>query len=100
MTTPASGAIAFSHVNAEVAAAAGTPRDMAWVQANTKVAAKNLNGIRSMAWFQLNGTPTVKNCTNCSNCAGAQCRDARAWLQANCNCNCTGNCQCNCDCRC
>lgn len=106
MTLP-TGTISMSNINTEVGAAAGATRDMAWVRANTKIAANNLGAVRGFAWFQLNGPltnpyPRTSNCSNCncSNCVGAQCRDARAWLQANCNCNCTGNCNCQCNCLC
>lgn len=100
MTLPASPSpISMSNINTEVGAAANTPRDMAWVSANSKIAAKNLGAVRGFAWFQWTGNKTSTNCTNCSRCACTG-GDARAWLQANCNCNCTGNCQCNCNCRC
>lgn len=102
MPIPSTGPVGMSDVNSTIGVASTTYCDMSWIEDNTKIAATDLNAIRSFNWFQLNGSPVVKNCTNCSNCVGAQCRDAKAWLQANCNCNCTGNCNtnCNCNCRC
>ena len=87
--------ISMSDINTEVGAATGTTRDMAWVSANSKIAAKNLGAVRGFAWFQWKGNKTSSNCTNCSRCACTG-GDTRAWLQANCNCNCNCNCACNC----
>lgn len=100
MTLPAyPNPISMSHINTEVEAAAGATRDMAWVSANSKIAAKNLGAVRGFAWYQWTGNQLEdafegRQCSRCA-CSGG---DTRAWLQANCNCNCTGNCNCNCRC--
>lgn len=96
----AGNTLTMDNINSTVSQAAGSFMDMEWLRNNTKEAATDLGTIAGYNWFQLNGAKTSTATSNCSNCVGAQCRDARVWLQANCNCNCTGNCNCNCNCRC
>lgn len=121
MTLPASGAISMSQFSVEMGQASTYSANMAWINANAKVASNSMSGHYGKAWYLKNNagncangncTAVAGNCTfqcvNCTNCNAINCVncDARAWLQANCNCACTYNCtqntnvlyDCNCNC--
>ena len=122
MTLPASGTISMSQFSVEMGQASTYSANMAWINANAKVASNSMSGHYGKAWYLKNNAGNCNNanngvayncncgsinCVNCLNCIAINCVncDARAWLQANCNCACTYNCNLylvstNCDCQC
>ena len=127
MTLPASGALGFAQVNAEIGAAARTPMSLGWVRTNSYYAYHNLGSIHGLTWFAPLSSQnsitrtvnqTVTNCvnavatvqgnpshfrgilTNCVKRVVTNC-DQCAYnhgTQLQANCNCNCNCSaCNCN---